>query len=133
LEEHGDDANAAHAGYLEMRRLLLIGRIDDAERTLAKFDPAPLPPPLKAAHELVVAGIAMRRLRIKTAHDALARAKDAARRSGIPALRAEVESAFRVLNAPAARLITRGTERPLLLDEVETLLATEAFVVDACR
>lgn len=133
LEEHGDHANAAHAGYLEMRRLLLIGRIDDAERTLSKFDPAALPPPLKAAHELVVAGIAMRRLRTKTAREALARAKDAARRAGIPALAVEVENASAVLNAPAARLIAGGTERNLLLDEVETLLASKTFVVDACR
>ena len=38
-----------------------------------------------------------------------------------------------VMQAPAARLITNGEERPLLLDEVEALLASEAFVVDACR
>src|SRR5580693_6559038 len=34
LEEHGDRANAAHARYLEIRRLLLIGRLDEAERAL---------------------------------------------------------------------------------------------------
>ena len=55
--------NAAHARHLEVRRLLLIGRLDEAERALAELDPAPLPPALRAAHELVVAGIAMRRLR----------------------------------------------------------------------
>src|SRR3981189_1347090 len=60
LEEHGDRLNAAHARYLEVRRLLLIGRIDEAERTLAELDPAPLPPASSTAHELVVAGIAMR-------------------------------------------------------------------------
>lgn len=38
LEEHGDRANAAHARYLEARRLLLIGRVDEAERTLAALD-----------------------------------------------------------------------------------------------
>jgi hypothetical protein len=42
LEEHGDWLNAAHARYLEVRRLLLIGRLDEGERTLAKLDPAPL-------------------------------------------------------------------------------------------
>lgn len=133
LEEHGDRANAAHAGYLEVRRLVLIGRIEDAERTLATFDPAPLPPPLKAAHDLVVAGIAMRRLHINTAHQALVRARDAARRAGIPALSAEVDSAFRVLDTPAARVIERGTERDLLPHEVETLLTSKTLVVDACR
>ena len=133
LEAHGDHVNAAHARYLEVRRLLLIGRLDEAERTLAGLDPAPFPPALRAAHELVVAGIAMRRLQTKTARAALERAAHAARHAGIPALTAEVESAFLVLNTPAARLIARGEERPLLLDEVEALLASKALIVDACR
>ena len=133
LERHGDRVNAAHARYLEVRRLLLIGRLDEAERKLAELDSAPFPPASMAAHELVVAGIAMRRLRTKTARAALARAGRAARQAGIPALMAEVESASLVLKTPAARLIAGGKERPLLLDEVEALLASEALVVDACR
>src|SRR5260221_8825053 len=44
LEGHGDRANAAHARYLEVRRLLLIGRLDEAERRLAELDPVPFPP-----------------------------------------------------------------------------------------
>src|SRR5204863_3001788 len=119
--------------YLEVRRLLLIGRLDEAERTLAGLDPAPFPPASRAAHELVVAGIAMRRLRTKTARAALARAGRAARDARIPALAAEVESASLVLNTPAARLIARGGERLLLLEEVEALQASRALVVDACR
>jgi len=133
LEAHGDGVNAAHARYLEVRRLLLIGRLDEAERTLAELDPEPLPPASRTAHELVVAGIAMRRLRTKAARDALARAGRAARHARIPALTAEVESASLVLITPAARLIARGEERPLLLEEVEALLASKALVVDACR
>ena len=133
LEAHGDRVNAAHARYLEVRRLLLIGRLDDAERALAELDPAPFPPALRAAHELVVAGIAMRRLRTKAARAALARAERAAHHARIPALTAEVESASLVLNTPAARLIARGEERLLLLEEVEALLASRALVVDACR
>jgi hypothetical protein len=86
-----------------------------------------------AAHELLIAGIAIRRLRTKTARTALARAEQAARRSGIPALLAEVESASHVLNTPAARLIVGGQERLLLLQEVEAVLASKALVVDACR
>ena len=133
LEKHGDWVNAAHARHLEVRRLLLIGRLDEAERTIAKLDPAPFPPASKAAHELVVAGIAMRRLHTKAARAALARAAHAARHAGIPALTAEVESASLVLDTPAARLIARGEERLLLLDEVEALQASKALVVDACR
>src|SRR5438132_5120077 len=133
LEEHGDRVNAAHARYLEVRRLLLIGRIDEAERTLAELDPAPFPPASRTAHELVVAGIAMRRLRTKAARAALVRAERAACHARIPALTAEVESAFLVLNTPAARLIARGEERALLLEEVEELLASKAFIIDACR
>jgi hypothetical protein len=133
LEAHGDRVNAAHARYLDVRRLLLIGRLDEAERTLADLDPAPLPPASRTAHELVVAGIAVRRLRTKAARAALARAERAVRDAGIPALVAEVESASLVLSTPAARLIASGEERLLLLEEVEALLASNAFVVDACR
>src|SRR6188508_1259560 len=107
LEAHGDRANGAHARYLEARRLLLIGRIDEAERTLGELDPAPSPPSARTVHELVIAGIALRRLRTKAARGALARAEEAARQAGIPALTAEVESALAVLAAPAARLIAR--------------------------
>lgn len=133
LEEHGDLLNVAHARHLEVRRLLLIGRLEEAERALAGLDPAPFPPASRTAHELVVAGIAMRRLRTKEARAALARAARAAQQARIPALTAEVESAVLVLSMPAARLIASGGERLLLLDEVETLLASNAFVVDAWR
>ena len=133
LDAHGDRLNAAHARHLAVRRLLLIGRLDDAEQALAAIDPTPFPPASRAAHELVVAGIAMRRLRTQAACAALTRAAQAACQAGIPALAAEVESAWRVLATPAARLIARGEERPLRLEAVEALLASEAFVVDACR
>jgi hypothetical protein len=133
LDAHGDRVNAAHVRHLEVRRLLLIGRIDDAERTLATLDPSLFPPASRTAHELVVAGIAIRRLRTKAARAALARAERAARDARIPALTAEVESASLVLSSPAARRIARGKVRPLLLDEVEALLASKALVVDACR
>jgi hypothetical protein len=133
LEEHGDRENAAHARHLEVRRLLLIGRLEEAERILAEIDAASLPPALRSVHELVVAGIAMRRLQTKTARAALARAARAARHAGIAALTAEVESATVVLNAPAARLMARGEETLLRLEEVEDLLASKALIVDACR
>ena len=133
LEAHGDRANAAYARYLEIRRLLLIGRLDEAEGALNGFDPTLFAPALRAAHELAVAGIAMRRLQTQAARAALERAEHAAHRAGIPALAAEVESAFLVLNSPAARLIARGEERPLLLREVEAVLESNALVVDACR
>jgi hypothetical protein len=133
LEAHGDRLNAAHARYLAVRRLLLIGRLADAERALADLDPTPFPPAFRAAHGLLVAGIAIRRLQTKEARDALAQAQRAADQASIPALTAEVESAALILNTPAARRIARGAERLLLLEEVEALLASQVFVVDACR
>ena len=133
LEAHGDRVNAAHAQYLEVRRLLLIGRIDEAEQLLAELDPASLPAALRTAHELVGAGIAIRRLRAKAAHSALDRASRAAQEAGIPALTAEVEGASLLLRTPAARLMASGEERLLLLEEVEALLASNVLVVDACR
>ncbi len=133
LEAHGDRLNAGFARYLEVRRLLLIGHLNEAEGMLADLDPSLFPPASRTFHELVVAGIAMRRLRTKEARAALARAERAAHQAGIPALMAEVESASRILNTPAARLIARGEERLLLLEEIEALLASKAIVVDACR
>jgi hypothetical protein len=134
LEAHGDRLNAAHARYLQVRRLLLIGRLEEAEHTLAQLDPAHLAPMLKAVHELVAAGIALRRLQTKPARDALARAKLAASQADIPALTAEAESASLVLNTPAARLISSGTERTLLLEDVEALQASKGLLlIDACR
>jgi hypothetical protein len=133
LEAHGDRVNAAHARQLEVRRLLLIGRLDEAERALADLVAAPLPAAARVVHELATAGIAIRRLQTKAARAALTRAEVAAREAAIPALTAEVDSASRVLDTPAARLIARGKERTLLLKEVEALLASDVLVVDACR
>src|SRR5262245_4379243 len=97
LDAHGDRGNAAHARYPEVRRLLLIGRLDEAERLLDELPPLrgglrratdarSFSPALRTVHELVVAGIAMRRLRTKAARAALVRANRAARNARIPAL-----------------------------------------------
>jgi hypothetical protein len=133
LEEHGDHVNAAHARHLQVRRLLLLGHIDEAERALGELDAVPLPPASRAAHELTLAGIAMRRLQSKAARAALERATRAAHAAGIPALAAEVESAAGQLRAPAARLVRRGEAKPLLLEDVEAVLASGALVVDELR
>ena len=133
LERQGDHANAAHARLLDVRRRLLIGRVDEAESAVEELEPASLAPALRAAYELVVAGIALHRLRTAEAGAALARAERAADAAGIAALMAEVKSAALALQAPAARLIACGEERLLRLHEVEALLETDALVVDACR
>jgi hypothetical protein len=133
LLEHGDRVNAAHARYLEVRRLVLIGRIDEGQQMLAEVDPSFLPPASRTAYELVVAGIAMRRFRTKAAYEALGRAETAAREAGIPPLIAEVDAAIHALNTPVARLIANGKQRRMLLKDVEQLLTSKAFVVDACR
>src|SRR2546421_4179896 len=44
LENHGDQANAAHARTLEIRHLLMVGRLDEAESRLGACDPSALPP-----------------------------------------------------------------------------------------
>ncbi|MBW8770080.1 MAG: helix-turn-helix domain-containing protein [Gemmatimonadetes bacterium] len=133
LEQHGDAVNAAHALFLAVRRLILIGRVDEGVQMLAGIEAASLPPASRTAYELIAAGIAVRRIRTADARAALRRATRAARDAGIPALTAEVQQALEVLRTPAARLIAQGEERLVLLDEVETLLASRALVVDACR
>lgn len=133
LEAHGDRLNAAHAVYLSIRRWLLAGRFAEAEQALGTSDLATLPPALRAVHELCAAGIAMRRIRAADARQALDRAMRAARQAGIPALVVEVAGVSRTMDAPAARLLADGAQRLLTLDQVESLLASGALVVDACR
>jgi hypothetical protein len=133
LEAHGDAVNAQHARTLEARRMLLIGKLDEAERILDGFAPAALPPATRATRELVAAGIAIRRLRSTAARAALARAAAAARQSGISALIKEVEGAAEVMDTPAARLVARGGQRAMLIEDVEALFASDALIVDACR
>ncbi|BBK37195.1 hypothetical protein STAQ_22730 [Allostella sp. ATCC 35155] len=133
LEAHGDRANAAHARQITIRYLLLLGWLDAAEQALRAFDAATLSPAARAVHELMAAGIAMRRVRAAPAREALERAARAAHAADIPALSAEVEVARAAFDAPAARLVSRGTEDTLPLERVETLLASDTLVVDACR
>ena len=133
LEAHGDRLNAAHARHIEVRRLLLIGHFDEAERLLSEVEPEMLPPPLRTSYELAVAGIAIRRLQTSRAHAALNRAEGIARAAGIRSLIAEVESAIQILKAPAASLVAGTSRRLVLLEEVEALFASDNLVVDACR
>ncbi|MFY2853545.1 hypothetical protein [Achromobacter xylosoxidans] len=133
LERHGDLRNAAYAGYLAGRRLILMGRLEQAEQVLSELDPAPFPPALRAVHELALAGIALRRVQATAARAALARAARAARAAGIPALRAEVRQASLVLKAPAAHLHRAGDTQVLRLEQVQALLASDTLVIDACR
>lgn len=133
LEAHGDMVNAAHARNLAARRLLLVGRLDETERLLSGLDPSLLPPSSRAAYELTVAGAAIRRLRTSVARAAFARAAEAAEQADIPALTTEVESAAHILTSPAACVIANGEKRPVLLEEVETLLDSGILVIDACR
>ncbi|QFT01716.1 hypothetical protein FIV06_30065 (plasmid) [Labrenzia sp. THAF191b] len=133
LETGGDQVNAAHAGYLEARQLLLIGRLEDAHRTLDSIDIGVLPPASRAGYCLVVAGIAMRQIRTGPARAALEQAARAARDAGIPSLKAEVEKARHALEAPAARLVSRDRQDLLQLDGVEALVASDTFIVDTCR
>jgi tetratricopeptide (TPR) repeat protein len=133
LAAHGDRANAAHAGYLEARRLLLIGRLDEAERALERVEESVLPLASRPGYWLVVAGIAMRRIRAAAARDAVERAQQAAQAAGIPALVAEADRASRTLEAPSAALMVGDGRQLINLAEVEALIASGALVVDACR
>jgi hypothetical protein len=133
LERHGDGVNAAYGRHLEIRRLLLIGRLEEAEGKLAQLDPALLPPATRTLHELATAGLALRRLRSKAARAALTRAAEAARQARIPALATEVETMRRAFDTPRARLITRGEARAVLLEELEAFQNSKALIVDALR
>ena len=133
LEARADRANALQARLIAVRRLLLLGRLDEAASALAHLDARALPPSLLAVAELAAAELALRSLRTAPAQAALARAGEAAERARVPALLAEVAEARAALDRPAARRVQSGDEQPLRLDEVQDLLASGALVVDACR
>ncbi|QFZ86037.1 helix-turn-helix domain-containing protein [Variovorax paradoxus] len=133
LEARDDLANALQARLIAARRLLLLGRLDEAAAALSLLDGHSLPPSLAAVAELASAELALRSLRTGTARAALTRAHDAALRARVPALLAEVAEARAALERPAARRIAADGEQALRLDEVEALLASDALVVDACR
>jgi DNA-binding transcriptional ArsR family regulator len=133
LEALGDRANALHARLVGARRLLLLGRLDEAEEALARLDVEGAPAPLAAVSELARAEIALRRVRVADAEAALGRSHAAALAARIPALVAEVERARRALEAPCARLVRAGEARAIRLDEVEALFASSDLVIDACR
>src|SRR2546430_3571395 len=129
----GDRENAAHTRLLQIRRLLLLGRVDEADGACATLELGGGPARLAAGAALVTFEIAGRRGRAEQAREALASAREAAARSGIGALCAEVEQAGRNPGLPAARLVTAGEERSLTLAEVEAVLASPDLVVDGCR
>jgi hypothetical protein len=133
LAARADRANATQARLIAVRRLLLLGRLDEAASTLAGLDPRGLPPALLAVTELAAAELALRSLRTAPAQAALVRAHAAAQLARVPALQAEVAEACAALARPAARRLHAGHEQPLRMDEVEALLASGALVVDACR
>jgi DNA-binding transcriptional ArsR family regulator len=129
----GDRENAAHARLLQIRRLLLLGRVDEADAACATLDLGSGPARLAAIGALVTFEIALRRGRADQARDALASAREAAARSGIGALCAEIEQAGRTLVLPAARLVSAGEARSLTLAEVEAVLDSPDLIVDGCR
>ncbi|MFA6262790.1 MAG: helix-turn-helix domain-containing protein [Bacteroidia bacterium] len=133
LEAHGDRANARQAGLIAARRLLLLGRLDEAAAALARLDVRGLSPSLAAVAALTAAELALRSLQVGPARDALGRARQAADRAGVPALRAEVAEGQSALERTAARRLVAGVGQALRLDEVAALLASDALVADACR
>jgi len=133
LEAHADRANALQARLIAVRRLLLLGRLDEAASALTRLDARGLPPALLAVAELATAEVALRSLHTAPARASLSRARDAAERSQVSALVAEVAEARAALDRPAARRFAADHEQPLRLDEVEALLASDALVIDACR
>jgi DNA-binding transcriptional ArsR family regulator len=135
LDARADRANATQARLIAVRRLLLLGRLDDAAAALAALDTRRLASPsLVAVAELAAAEVALRTLRTAPAGEALRRAQAAAERARVPALMAEVAEAQAALDRPAARRWQSSDDAaPLRLADVEALFASGALVVDACR
>jgi len=133
LEQRGDRANALHARGVEIRRLVLLGRVERAAEELATLDRRAASPLLAALLELLSAEVALRRMKTAEARVALGRALRAAQAIGAAALVAEVERAAATLTQPAARRIRGVESRPLLVEDVAALYASAGLVVDGCR
>ena len=133
LESHADQANALQARLIAVRRLLLLGRLGEAEFALSKLNGRSLPAALAAVAELAAAELALRSMHVIPARAALTRARESAERAGIPPLLAEVVEAQATLERPAARRLLAGDEQALRLDEVAALLESDALVLDGCR
>ncbi len=133
LEAHADHANALQARLIAVRKLLLLGRLDDAQAQLSLLDGCALPPALAAVAELASAELGLRSLDVAPARAALVRARAAAERARVPALLAEVMEAHTALEHPAARRLSAGGEQALRLDQVAELLDSDTLVVDACH
>src|SRR5262245_6394049 len=97
LEARDDRANALQARLIAARRLLLLGRLDEAAAALPRLD-GQMPPSLIAVAESTAAELALRSLRIDAAQAALERAQQAADRSRVAALQAEVTQARAALD-----------------------------------
>jgi hypothetical protein len=133
LEARSDRYNALQARLIAVRRLLLLGRLDDAAAALAPLRVQSVPPALAAIAELTASELAVRSLRVGAARAALTRAKAYAERAQVPSLLAEVEEARAAFDRPAARRLSADAALTLRLDEVEALLASDALVLDGCR
>lgn len=133
LEARGDHGNALQARLVAARRLLLLGRLEDARVALARLGADGLPPALAAVAALATAELALRSLSTDAARAALDDAQEAAGRARIPTLVAEVADMRALLDRPAARRMSADGEGVLRIDEVAALLGSGMLVVDACR
>lgn len=129
----GDRGNAWFCRLQLARRLVLLGRLEEAGVALAHLRRRGLPSRMHALLELLAADVAVRRLRPDDASVALRRALAAARASGIPALVADVRRAHDELAAPVGRLVERGVERLVALRDVARLAGSADVLVDTCR
>ncbi len=128
----GDRVNRTFVRLVRVRRLLLLGRVEEASGLVA-IDLRGAPPKLRVHAELLRADIAARRLRVLEAEAAIARARTAARTAALPPLSAQVERAAADLTAPVARLVRGGASKLATLADVATLARDPALVIDACR
>jgi hypothetical protein len=133
LARRGDIANAAFARLVQVRRLVLIGDVEAAERVISKLSLVGAPARLVAVASLIEADLAMKRVHGTEAARALSRARVAAQAARVPALSTEVERAFQRLETPVARVVRGGREQSAGLRELEPLLASGELLIDACR
>ena len=129
----GDGRNAAMQRLVQARAEVLLGRADDARRTIDAVLAGSLALDLRPVTWLARAEIALRASAATTAKRALDEARRALEGSPNALLARTLDAMEEALAQPIARLRDRGEVRAVDLFAIEEAQNGKAFLVDACR
>ncbi|MBF5043797.1 helix-turn-helix domain-containing protein [Aggregicoccus sp. 17bor-14] len=129
----GDARNAAMQRLVLARAEVLLGRLDEARRTVQEVLEAAPTADLQAVALLARAELALRAIAPSEARDALLSARRRLQEAPNPLLERELAALQQELSRPVARLLRAGALREVDLFAVEAAAGGDLVLVDACR